>query len=427
MSYTFSHIEHAALTGSLRITPEVAGFLALAVLEQLGEEPRSVSLEQLVLDPLGGVQLHGPMCDEEDAIVIARQTLARLLKASRADAAARARFEGPAQNVPEFARQIESALIPINRPAARRELQRTYRRLDAVNWNELPRKSTNVTQVNEEYQISRLSSTQVHRTLLGLPQSTPREAESGPEAESLSDLVGSRASAMRTRVEKSLGESWDDETRSLKRTGPPRGPFQSTPTQAELTGAPFLAVSKPVEDAGPTLHPSRRSDVEELVRNFSVQDEQSARALSLAIQQSVGVDRTPAPAVVSAEDVAVGAGSKKRRRRWPAAMGAVAIGSVGLLLWQAPGIRFGAASAASVCVASLEVELPAGARATLRAETGLTSGVGPVVHADKLSCLRPVTVSVQLADGRKEQHLVSPEELRAAHQARTPYVVRITQ
>lgn len=430
MSYTFTHLERAALAGSIRFTPAIAGFLALAVLEELAEAVRRVLPEELGIDALGGVQLNGPACDPGEALASATLTLTRLLDATRADAAVRARFDGRgARSVQELTRIIEAALIPINRSAARRELQRMYRRLDAVDWQEL---ASNPVPQHLPSDRRRTASRAAARSLT----SAAELEQLDPTSDGLVSQIPPPSPRREHTPEPSRAQQSpliSGENESLAAADWQLGDAPAGAACADLLsraiGFQEHSTSTP-QARGPSqeaLRDVRRSDVDELVDNFNVQGAQSESALSLAIQRSIGIDGTPAPAVVSLEDAGAGSEDVTRSRRWPPRVAAAVVGLAAVLIWRAPTPHPGVADRAPSCRAALELRLPVGARASLRTGTAMTTGVAPVVYMNDVSCLEPVTVKILLADGEEEHHEVLSSELQAAHRARSPFILHVTR
>ena len=128
MSVTVQEISIAARAGLAAVTAETAGYFVLAATDQL--ESASGRLGSVHLGEDGSVNI-GRLEDgsAEDLESDLRALLSQLLgsTSSRAAALTRAAQPASARGMSRFASELESALIPVNRAAARRALSRLHR------------------------------------------------------------------------------------------------------------------------------------------------------------------------------------------------------------------------------------------------------------------------------------------------------------
>jgi hypothetical protein len=113
------------------LAAESAGYLLLAVTDHVASAPRAVTAEEVELMPDGSVRLRarrGVMGDG-DAEQVLRQLLARTLEvaSSVGPALRRAAQRRQDTGLPALVRELETALIPVNRAAAKRALSRLHR------------------------------------------------------------------------------------------------------------------------------------------------------------------------------------------------------------------------------------------------------------------------------------------------------------
>jgi hypothetical protein len=128
MSVTVSEILLAARGAFAAVSPETAGYLVLGAADCLGEG--RLGLKSVYLDEGGAfhVDRHGDLAaiDVESSL---RTLLKRLLETGRSPAPALLRVATTQERrgIPRLITEIEAALIPVNRAAARRALARLHR------------------------------------------------------------------------------------------------------------------------------------------------------------------------------------------------------------------------------------------------------------------------------------------------------------
>lgn len=128
---TLAQVMAAAEGRALTLVAETAGYLALEAADQLRESPRRLGPEQILLSEEGNVQLlsGGTSVTDHAAALCLRSFLARLVHvAVGANAALIVAGERTAPvGLKTLVSELQSALIPVNRAAARRALSRLAR------------------------------------------------------------------------------------------------------------------------------------------------------------------------------------------------------------------------------------------------------------------------------------------------------------
>lgn len=129
MSVRLSDVIAAAAGRHAPLAGETAGYIVLAMADQLVAAPRLVTLEATCLEATGAVRVTGAAADSNVASVALRQVLAELLGVARPVPPALRRVAAGARagGVPGLVRELEAALIPVNRSAAGRALARLQR------------------------------------------------------------------------------------------------------------------------------------------------------------------------------------------------------------------------------------------------------------------------------------------------------------
>jgi hypothetical protein len=130
MSVSLLTVWRAARARAVPFTGESAAYLVLLACEEQTFAPRSVDLSNIGLDEAGGVQLRGrEPSDDARAERELRQLLAQLLEVTSSPGIAlvRAASRPCCGSLAAFGAELTKALIPFNRAAARRALNRLYR------------------------------------------------------------------------------------------------------------------------------------------------------------------------------------------------------------------------------------------------------------------------------------------------------------
>jgi hypothetical protein len=130
MSVTLLDIWRAARGRSVPFSGESAGYVVLALCEETRGAPRALALSDVELGADGGVRLMAASaCSEAQGETELRALLARLLEVASSPGPSLWRAAGRASTggVSGLAVELQKALIPFNRAAARRALLRLYR------------------------------------------------------------------------------------------------------------------------------------------------------------------------------------------------------------------------------------------------------------------------------------------------------------
>ena len=127
MSVTLSEVKRAARAHRAPLAGESAGYLVLALADQVLSAPRLIAPGDVQLTDDGGLRvLRGQASSETDAELSLRRALDSLLLVASSGSAAlmRAGRRSSPVGLPGLVRELEAALIPVNRAAARRALAR---------------------------------------------------------------------------------------------------------------------------------------------------------------------------------------------------------------------------------------------------------------------------------------------------------------
>lgn len=136
MSFTVSQILLAAGPNPALISSETAAYLVLSLAEQSLTRPRRVCADHALLHPGGAITIGDvPECNADDNGALLRELLGLLLACASQTpisdtltAVVDSRASGPAA----LRQELQTALVPLNRGAARRALNRLYRKLGRV-------------------------------------------------------------------------------------------------------------------------------------------------------------------------------------------------------------------------------------------------------------------------------------------------------
>lgn len=134
MSFTVSHVLLAAGPNPALLSSETAAYLVLSLAEQSLTHPRRVCADHVLLHPGGAITVGDvPECDPDDNGALLRELLGRLLTCASqttiSDTLA-AIVQGRARGPAALRSELQTALVPLNRGAARRALNRLYRKLE---------------------------------------------------------------------------------------------------------------------------------------------------------------------------------------------------------------------------------------------------------------------------------------------------------
>lgn len=135
MSLTLSQILLAARRNGALLTSETAAYMVLSLAEQSQAKPRRVSATGVLLHPGGALTIEdaAPSSDV-DCDASLRQVLGALVACTSSvtlsDALAQI-VQGQSKSPAVLREELQTALVPLNRSAARRAMSRLYRRLTA--------------------------------------------------------------------------------------------------------------------------------------------------------------------------------------------------------------------------------------------------------------------------------------------------------
>lgn len=130
MGVTLSEVRRAARAHRAPLAGESAGYLVLAIADQVLQAPRLVQAAEVQLTEDGALRvLSGRASSEEEAELSLRRALDQLLLVASSGSAAltRASRRTTPVGLASLVRELETALIPVNRSAARRALSRLHR------------------------------------------------------------------------------------------------------------------------------------------------------------------------------------------------------------------------------------------------------------------------------------------------------------
>lgn len=130
MSVTLSEVKRAARAHRAPLAGESAGYLVLAVADQVLQAPRLVQPSEVQLTEDGSLRVMSARASsDEEAELSLRRALDQLLLVASSGSAAltRASRRTAPVGLASLVRELEAALIPVNRAAARRALARVHR------------------------------------------------------------------------------------------------------------------------------------------------------------------------------------------------------------------------------------------------------------------------------------------------------------
>lgn len=131
MTVTLERAVAAVRDRRASLVAESAGYLVLAAADQIQSAPRAIGTCEIVLTPEGNLRSTGGLvATGGEAVRALRALLGSLLAVARGGTANLARVAGASDacsELSDFILELEAALIPVNRAAARRALSRLYR------------------------------------------------------------------------------------------------------------------------------------------------------------------------------------------------------------------------------------------------------------------------------------------------------------
>lgn len=135
MSITLSQILLSARRSGALLTSDTAAYMVLSLAEQSQAKPRRVSAKDVVLHPGGAITIEdAPPSSDVDCDASLRQVLGALVACTSpvtlSDALGQI-VQGQSKSPALLREELQTALVPLNRSAARRAMSRLYRRLTA--------------------------------------------------------------------------------------------------------------------------------------------------------------------------------------------------------------------------------------------------------------------------------------------------------
>jgi hypothetical protein len=295
-------LEHIVRSGAhLELVADTAGYLVLAVAEQcLQGTPADES--SITLEEAGTITVHprGSTRCAPDRLAAA---LGRLLSSAKGDNPGLVAIAAkPASELEQFVGDLRAALVPLNRPAARRALVRLRRQIERLGPQvELgpraeavaprPRPRVPVTAPSDPVDFT------VDVDLEPAPEQTAAFVAATPR-------LGSLRVEPHVQTRKPVPRTRDDSGEPTRALWLPTAPEETEPLAltrrvAERREAPRAPVAHPPSPK-PTTRTARRSDVRELVSGFRVEPAPSEAQLLAALQVNVDSHGTPMPPVAQA-------------------------------------------------------------------------------------------------------------------------------
>lgn len=289
-------LEHIVRSGAhLELAADTAGYLVLAVAEQcLHGTPADES--SIHLEEAGTITVH-PRGSSRCAPDRLAAALGRLLSSAKGDNPGLVAIAAkPASELEQFVGDLRAALVPLNRPAARRALVRLHRQLERLGPQAEamapgPRPSAPVIAPGDlEDFAANVDLEPAPERTIAIVVPTPRLGSLRVEPH-----VQTRKPAPRTTAV--AGEP----TRALWLPTAPEetAPLALTRRVAERCEAPQAPVALS-PSPNPTTRAARHSDVRELVSGFRVEPAPSEAQLLAALQVNVDSHGTPMPPVAQA-------------------------------------------------------------------------------------------------------------------------------
>lgn len=334
------NLEQIVVAGEVRkasVAGEVAGYLILAAADELVRAPREFSTVDVLLDERGTVTVgRGRACESEQTAQLLRECLGELLGVSRPlpPALLRATRKNTGQ-VSDLIRELEAALIPVNRAAARRALSRLQREViqaeQTIGQREIRPRRVPAPQMHSRMEIKARRPEARGEALERAPREpqVPRDGRTDPapprwadeqvelpappRVPSLDypplqvlDAEREEVTAAQPIVARKLARHLDEADGWFEQTA--NEPWlhlaegdatERVPdVEAHFGGAPPQAPAVPVQPAGPPVSGSsrvsdRKSDVSQLLSGFAVAEERSDEELGRALKAMAGLDLTP--------------------------------------------------------------------------------------------------------------------------------------
>lgn len=136
MSFTLSHVMQGARRAPEILSSETAAYAVLSLAEQIMGAPREVTADGVLLNASGSLVVADvPHCSAQVADECLRELLSSLLErvsSATVSDALRHVVQSDAKGPVALRSELQAALVPLNRSAARRALARLYRKVAAL-------------------------------------------------------------------------------------------------------------------------------------------------------------------------------------------------------------------------------------------------------------------------------------------------------
>jgi hypothetical protein len=320
MSVTLLEVLLAARARAVPLPAESAGYLLLSLSEKAVQAPRRIELSAVELDAEGGVQiLAGEAVGAEPLEQGLRQALSELLTAASSPGPSllRAAARPATGQLEAFVGELERALVPVNRTAARRALVRLCRETERARREGLlapPAPATAAVPAPVAEPVTSAALASMSPASTPIRDVTPLEPQVEPapvlppvnvvSPQALS--LGSEAAEPSTRPDTVVALS------DSRRPAPPQSWSERTPYIGSI-GLDVIVMPAPVviESAAPSpdlptvapppydsVPPAPRG-VGELVAEFEIAAGMSDDSLRAELKRVAGVEGTPGPDAVA--------------------------------------------------------------------------------------------------------------------------------
>ena len=287
MSVTLDEVIAAARARAASLVPETSGYLALAVADASARLPFLVEDPLITLSTEGTVHVKrgSRVADPSDSAFVMRDMLGRLLSLSIGSApalAGAARTRSASDAVDVFIHELENALVPVNRAAARRALAR------------LARETVRAKEAGRLRRRRRAEPVESARAPAPIVHAPAQQAVAKPS------VIAHRAAADAPVPYEPVRLASKDPTPVPVEIDVEE--FSATPNPAPLTVSDATTIDTEYADRALLLEPlrhsdvggPRHSDVDELAKSFTVTTE-SVDGSHRMWKSLAGMDPTPPP------------------------------------------------------------------------------------------------------------------------------------
>jgi hypothetical protein len=306
-SVTLHEVLTAARVRAASLVPETSGYLALAIADASARLPFRIEDRMVSLSTEGTVAVKrgAEVVEPEESALVLRDSLGRLLSLSIGSApslaaAARARARG--DGVEAFIHELETALVPVNRAAARRALARLAR--ETVRAREAGKLKGRANALANTGTARRLPPRAAAEELVTHAAVVSRSDPPVHRALPTTDPVGSgrppRFALPPTPVaDVDIDVDFDAPDETPRDLEPPVVLAGEAATALDTELAERILFQEPMQHT--ELGGSSRSDVDELLARFEISDRAESAKVAIATPRSIaklaGIDLSPLPPV----------------------------------------------------------------------------------------------------------------------------------